>query len=123
MDVGVDFHGRLHKGMARQLAALLEKEGVLFIEGKSHRFPRTVVDTIAARWTQNPSSQPSLPSLQISPVLPPSLSPLENVCIRGTTLGRSLREERWTLRNLTYVCIVQRKMFFIYLTAVAPYHL
>ncbi|KIJ61596.1 hypothetical protein HYDPIDRAFT_115755 [Hydnomerulius pinastri MD-312] len=32
MDVGVDFHGRLHKGMARQLAALLEKEGVLFIE-------------------------------------------------------------------------------------------
>ncbi|KAG9313469.1 enolase C-terminal domain-like protein [Chiua virens] len=34
MDVGVDFHGRLHKGMARQLAALLEKEGVLFIEGK-----------------------------------------------------------------------------------------
>lgn len=35
MDVGVDFHGRLHKGMARQLAALLEKEGVLFIEGKS----------------------------------------------------------------------------------------
>ncbi|KAH0826571.1 enolase C-terminal domain-like protein [Lanmaoa asiatica] len=35
MDVGVDFHGRLHKGMARQLAALLEKEGVLFIEGRS----------------------------------------------------------------------------------------
>ncbi|KAG8216823.1 enolase C-terminal domain-like protein [Butyriboletus roseoflavus] len=35
MDVGVDFHGRLHKGMARQLAAQLEKEGVLFIEGKS----------------------------------------------------------------------------------------
>ncbi|KAF8438150.1 enolase C-terminal domain-like protein [Boletus edulis BED1] len=33
MDVGVDFHGRLHKGMARQLAALLDKEGVLFIEG------------------------------------------------------------------------------------------
>ncbi|KAF8842932.1 enolase C-terminal domain-like protein [Paxillus ammoniavirescens] len=32
MDVGVDFHGRLHKGMARQLAALLDKEGVLFIE-------------------------------------------------------------------------------------------
>ncbi|KAF9233418.1 enolase C-terminal domain-like protein [Melanogaster broomeanus] len=32
MDVGVDFHGRLHKGMARQLAALLAKEGVMFIE-------------------------------------------------------------------------------------------
>ncbi|KAG1776386.1 enolase C-terminal domain-like protein [Suillus placidus] len=32
MDVGVDFHGRVHKGMARQLAKLLEGEGVLFIE-------------------------------------------------------------------------------------------
>jgi galactonate dehydratase len=34
MDVGVDFHGRVHKGMARQLAKLLESEGVLFIEGE-----------------------------------------------------------------------------------------
>lgn len=34
MDVGVDFHGRVHKGMARQLAKLLEGEGVLFIEGE-----------------------------------------------------------------------------------------
>jgi galactonate dehydratase len=35
MDVGVDFHGRVHKGMARQLAKLLEGEGVLFIEGEN----------------------------------------------------------------------------------------
>ncbi|KAG6377482.1 enolase C-terminal domain-like protein [Boletus reticuloceps] len=39
MDVGVDFHGRLHKGMARQLAALLDKEGVLFIEGNMDTEP------------------------------------------------------------------------------------
>ncbi|EIN08310.1 enolase C-terminal domain-like protein [Punctularia strigosozonata HHB-11173 SS5] len=32
IDVGVDFHGRLHKGMARQLAKLLEPEKPMFIE-------------------------------------------------------------------------------------------
>ncbi|ETW77913.1 hypothetical protein HETIRDRAFT_454000 [Heterobasidion irregulare TC 32-1] len=32
MDVGVDFHGRLHKGMARQLAKLLEPYQPMFIE-------------------------------------------------------------------------------------------
>ncbi|KAG6854504.1 hypothetical protein C0991_006106 [Blastosporella zonata] len=32
MDVGVDFHGRLHKGMAKQLARLLEPHQPLFIE-------------------------------------------------------------------------------------------
>ncbi|VDB91240.1 unnamed protein product [Peniophora sp. CBMAI 1063] len=32
LDVGVDFHGRLHKGMARQLAKLLEPCKPLFIE-------------------------------------------------------------------------------------------
>ncbi|KAH7928609.1 enolase C-terminal domain-like protein [Leucogyrophana mollusca] len=32
MDVGVDFHGRLHKGMAKQLAKMLEPEQPLFIE-------------------------------------------------------------------------------------------
>ncbi|KAJ7598946.1 enolase C-terminal domain-like protein [Mycena floridula] len=32
LDVGVDFHGRLHKGMAKQLAKLLEPLGPLFIE-------------------------------------------------------------------------------------------
>ncbi|KAF8888542.1 enolase C-terminal domain-like protein [Infundibulicybe gibba] len=32
MDVGVDFHGRLHKGMAKQMAKRLEGTGVLFIE-------------------------------------------------------------------------------------------
>ncbi|KAF9031720.1 enolase C-terminal domain-like protein [Hymenopellis radicata] len=32
MDVGVDFHGRLHKGMAKQLAKLLEPYQPLFIE-------------------------------------------------------------------------------------------
>ncbi|KAG7095442.1 hypothetical protein E1B28_006191 [Marasmius oreades] len=32
MDVGVDFHGRLHKGMAKQLARLLEQCQPLFIE-------------------------------------------------------------------------------------------
>ncbi|KAG5638041.1 hypothetical protein H0H81_002161 [Sphagnurus paluster] len=33
MDVGVDFHGRLHKGMAKQLAKLLEPHRPFFIEG------------------------------------------------------------------------------------------
>lgn len=33
MDVGVDFHGRLHKGMAKQLAKLLEPHQPMFIEG------------------------------------------------------------------------------------------
>ncbi|RDB27910.1 D-galactonate dehydratase [Hypsizygus marmoreus] len=32
MDVGIDFHGRLHKGMAKQLAKLLEPHGPMFIE-------------------------------------------------------------------------------------------
>ncbi|KAK0203737.1 enolase C-terminal domain-like protein [Desarmillaria ectypa] len=32
MDVGVDFHGRVHKGMAKQLAKLLEPYRPLFIE-------------------------------------------------------------------------------------------
>lgn len=33
LDVGVDFHGRLHKPMAKQLAKLLEPLQPLFIEG------------------------------------------------------------------------------------------
>jgi galactonate dehydratase len=32
MDVGLDFHGRVHKPMAKQLAALLEPLGLMFIE-------------------------------------------------------------------------------------------
>jgi galactonate dehydratase len=32
LDVGLDFHGRLHKAMAKQLAKKLEPEGPLFIE-------------------------------------------------------------------------------------------
>src|SRR6185295_19464970 len=32
MDVGLDFHGRVHKPMAKQLARLLEPLGLLFIE-------------------------------------------------------------------------------------------
>lgn len=32
MDVGLDFHGRIHKPMAKQLAKLLEPLGLLFIE-------------------------------------------------------------------------------------------
>ncbi|KZV66000.1 enolase C-terminal domain-like protein [Peniophora sp. CONT] len=32
LDVGVDFHGRLHKGMAKQLAKLLEPHKPMFIE-------------------------------------------------------------------------------------------
>ncbi|KJX95537.1 mandelate racemase muconate lactonizing enzyme family protein [Zymoseptoria brevis] len=32
MDVGVDFHGRVHRPMAKQLAKLLEAERVMFIE-------------------------------------------------------------------------------------------
>lgn len=33
LDAGVDFHGRLHKPMAKQLAKLLEPLQPLFIEG------------------------------------------------------------------------------------------
>ncbi len=32
MDVGLDFHGRVHRAMAKQLAKLLEPMGLLFIE-------------------------------------------------------------------------------------------
>ncbi|MCP5883133.1 D-galactonate dehydratase, partial [Klebsiella pneumoniae] len=32
MDVGLDFHGRVHRGMAKQLAKQLEPLGLLFIE-------------------------------------------------------------------------------------------
>ena len=32
LDVGVDFHGRVHKGMAKQLAKLLEPVQPMFIE-------------------------------------------------------------------------------------------
>lgn len=32
MDVALDFHGRLHRGMAKQLARVLEPLGLLFIE-------------------------------------------------------------------------------------------
>lgn len=32
LDVGIDFHGRLHKGMAKQLARLLEGAHPMFIE-------------------------------------------------------------------------------------------
>ena len=33
VDVGVDFHGRVHKGMAKQLARMLEPLQPMFIEG------------------------------------------------------------------------------------------
>ena len=33
LDVGIDFHGRVHKGMAKQLARALEPLQPLFIEG------------------------------------------------------------------------------------------
>lgn len=36
LDVGIDFHGRLHKPMAKQLAKLLEPLHPLFIEGLLH---------------------------------------------------------------------------------------
>ena len=35
LDVGVDFHGRVHKAMAKQLVKLLESHQPLFIEGRS----------------------------------------------------------------------------------------
>ena len=34
LDVGIDFHGRVHKGMAKQLARVLEPLQPLFIEGR-----------------------------------------------------------------------------------------
>lgn len=36
LDVGVDFHGRLHKPMAKQLARLLEPYSPFFIEGDNY---------------------------------------------------------------------------------------
>ncbi|CAE7226487.1 unnamed protein product [Rhizoctonia solani] len=36
LDVGIDFHGRVHKGMAKQLARRLEVHQPLFIEGEFH---------------------------------------------------------------------------------------
>ena len=33
LDVGIDFHGRVHKGMAKQLARMLEPLQPMFIEG------------------------------------------------------------------------------------------
>jgi hypothetical protein len=64
LDVGVDFHGRLHKPMAKQLAKLLEDVRPLFIEGEastpfSNKFPLT------AKY-QNHSCPPRLRSSQIS---------------------------------------------------------
>ena len=53
LDVGIDFHGRLHKPMAKQLAKLLEPLQPLFIEGMcmlslklpycQNTFPRVLV--------------------------------------------------------------------------------
>ena len=40
LDVGIDFHGRLHKPMAKQLAKMLEPLRPLFIEGNQRRMIR-----------------------------------------------------------------------------------
>jgi len=53
LDVGVDFHGRLHKGMARQLARLLEPYQPLFIEGRPRDFSQ-YLDVINVLVLQNP---------------------------------------------------------------------
>lgn len=34
LDVGVDFHGRLHKSMSKQLIRLLEEHKPFFVEGR-----------------------------------------------------------------------------------------
>ena len=41
LDVGVDFHGRVHKGMAKQLARALEPLQPMFIEGDHNCCSRT----------------------------------------------------------------------------------
>ncbi len=51
MDIGVDFHGRLHKGMAKQLAKLLEPYQPLFIEGTWQVFSK-VLSTVLTSTTR-----------------------------------------------------------------------
>ena len=71
MDVGVDFHGRLHKGMARQLAKLLEPHQPMFIEGEIRIDARALpfrLSAVSCRNTplcfQSRSFQPSQKKLQ-----------------------------------------------------------
>jgi galactonate dehydratase len=53
MDVGLDFHGRVHKAMAKQLAKVLEPLGLLFIESRSSaRTPRA--SPRSATWSPPP---------------------------------------------------------------------
>lgn len=68
MDAGVDFHGRVHKPMAKQLAALLEPERPMFIEepllsehiegiksfSQSTKTPVALGERLHSRWDVKP---------------------------------------------------------------------
>lgn len=56
MDVAVDFHGRLHKGMAKQLAKLLEPHQPMFIEGSES--PVSSILRLTS-YQRTPSSHPN----------------------------------------------------------------
>ena len=58
LDVGIDFHGRLHKGMAKQLAKALEPLKPLFIEGDPSVLPFLLV----WRSDKRDRSEPLLPT-------------------------------------------------------------
>src|SRR4028119_2133911 len=69
MDVGLDFHGRVHRPMAKQLAKVLEPLGLLFIEepllsenpeGLAHiaalvSTPIALGERLYSRWGSKPS--------------------------------------------------------------------
>ena len=50
LDVGVDFHGRVHKGMAKQLAKALEPLQPLFIEGERACETRGELERVLTRF-------------------------------------------------------------------------
>ena len=79
LDVGVDFHGRVHKGMAKQLAKALEPLHPLFIEGKVPTF--TFVPNTKTLISQNPYYRPNRRKSLTCPAWYPLQSPLVNAYI------------------------------------------
>ena len=49
LDAGLDFHGRLHKPMAKQLAKLLEPHRPLFVGGSLSFNPNFLIDPLDRR--------------------------------------------------------------------------
>lgn len=79
LDVGIDFHGRLHKGMAKQLAKLLEPLHPLFIEGRN-----LLHITIEAVSNENVFVEPLLPTQ------PEEIADLNQIISTPIALGERL---------------------------------